>query len=161
MMNKNRMQLSLIIMMIFAMTACAPGLTSFPSPTQTTPPPSPIEIFPTYPFLQETMTQPSQNQSTPSPEVENLIEQAKENLAHQLSISITDINLIEAQEVVWSDSSLGCPNPSVMYLQVLTPGYLIRLQALGKQFEFHADQRGTLINCPNPSPPLPGGVQTE
>lgn len=102
-----------------------------------------------------------QIKTTPSPELESLIEMAKKDLGQQFSIPATDITLIEAREIIWPDSSLGCPNPSSMYLQVLTPGYLIRFRALDQEIEFHADQQDTLIYCPNPSPPLPGGVQSE
>jgi hypothetical protein len=38
-----------------------------------------------------------------------------------------------------------------MYLQVLTPGYLIRLQATERIFEYHSDTRGTVVYCENPS----------
>lgn len=55
-------------------------------------------------------------------------------------------------ELVWPDSSLGCPNRSSMYTQVLTPGYLIRLQALERIFEYHTDKNSLVIYCENPSP---------
>lgn len=103
----------------------------------------------------------SQNDPMPSSELEKLIEIARENLSQRLSISVSEINLIDAQEVVWSDSSLGCPDPSLMYMQVLIPGYLIRLQALGLEFEFHTNKTNAVIYCSNPSPPLPDTLQSE
>lgn len=107
-------------------------------------------------------TQGAMAQMTPSlsssisPGLESLIEKAKEDLAQRLSISTTQINLVESMEVEWSDSSLGCPQQGVYYLQVITPGYLIRLQALDKVFEFHTNKGDQIIYCVNPSAPLPG-----
>jgi hypothetical protein len=91
-----------------------------------------------------------------TPGMQNLIEKAKEDLAQRLSISSHQINLVEATEVVWPNSSLGCPQPSMMYTQVLTPGYLIRFQALTSEFEYHTNKDNLVIYCENPSPPLPG-----
>jgi len=48
------------------------------------------------------------------------------------------MNLLETVE--WRDSSLGCPEPGRMYLQVITPGYRIVLRAGGKLYEYHAAQ---------------------
>lgn len=107
-------------------------------------------------------TQGSIAQMTPSllpsisPGLEGLIEKAKEHLAHRLSISTMQISLVESMEVEWSDSSLGCPQPGMYYLQVITPGYLIRFQALDKVFEFHTDKGNQIIYCDNPSAPIPG-----
>ncbi len=99
---------------------------------------------------------------TPSPStptasgLQNLIEKAKENLAQRLSISVTQISLVEATEVVWPDSSLGCPQEGMAYAQVLTPGYLILLEYSGTTFEYHASKGNYVITCVNPSPPFPG-----
>lgn len=89
--------------------------------------------------------------------LQNLIEKAKEDLVQRSSIPITQINLVEAREVVWPDASLGCPRPEMAYAQVLTPGYLILLKAGDTTFEFHASKRGAQVTyCENPtaSPPF-------
>jgi hypothetical protein len=63
---------------------------------------------------------------------------------------------IMAEQVVWPDSSLGCPQEGMLYAQVLTPGYLIRL-AFGKhEFEYHASKRTSIFYCENPTSPAPG-----
>lgn len=86
------------------------------------------------------------------PTLQKLITTATEDLAKRFSITSDQIQLQETLEVTWPDSSLGCPNPSSMYMQVLTPGYLIRLQAPGGIFEYHTDKRGAVVYCENPSP---------
>lgn len=107
-------------------------------------------------------TQGAMAQMTPSlsssisPGLESLIEKAKEDLAQRLSISTTQISLVESMEVEWPDSSLGCSQQGMYYLQVITPGYLIRIQALDRVFEFHTNKGNQIVYCDNPSAPLPG-----
>ena len=117
---------------------------------------SPTSILPTKEPEKESIPM---NQPTRSPipsGLEFLIEKAKEDLTHKLSIQTTQINVLDAREVMWSDSSLGCPQPGMVYSQVLTPGYLILLEANNKEYEYHAGKGSDVIYCENPSPPVPG-----
>jgi len=57
--------------------------------------------------------------------LQKLVIRAKEDLAKRLSIEVDQIGLIEAKAVEWSDTSLGCPKPGMMYAQVITPGYRV------------------------------------
>lgn len=156
------MKIRPIALIIFTLTACSPRLIPVPDPTQIASlTPSPVQVQPTYIPTQGDIPKMPQNNPTPSFELDKLIEMSKMDLSQRLSIPVSEIKLVSAQDVVWSDSSLGCPNPSVMYLQVLTPGYLIRLEALGQEFEFHTDKNGQIIQCDNPSPPLPGIYQDQ
>lgn len=88
----------------------------------------------------------------------NLVKLAKLDLEQRFSIAPDEIKLIEVEEVVWRDSSLGCPQEGMMYLQVLTPGYLIVLHAGGKDYEYHAGMGMDVIYCEDPSPPYSGGL---
>jgi hypothetical protein len=81
------------------------------------------------------------------PAGQKLVTQAKEELARQLSIPVAAISLSKFKEVVWPDSSLGCPRPGLVYTQVLQPGFLIRLSARGRPYEFHAGARGAPFLC--------------
>jgi hypothetical protein len=68
---------------------------------------------------------------------QSLIEKAKQDLAQRLFISIDQISVVQAREVIWQDTSLGCPQPGMYYLQVVLSGYLIRLAANHGQYEYH------------------------
>src|SRR5215207_6325507 len=78
---------------------------------------------------------PGENHMTPSvptpadPGLQNLIDKAIADLAQRLAISATQIKLVDATPVVWPDTSLGCPQPGMEYLQVPEDGLLVRLQA--------------------------------
>ena len=92
---------------------------------------------------------------TPSSQSAKLVEMAKIDLAGRLSIPTDQIILIDARAVVWSDSSLGCPQPGMFYTEVLTPGYLILLEANGQEYEYHSGKSSEVFLCENPIPPVP------
>jgi hypothetical protein len=62
--------------------------------------------------------------------------------------------------VTWSDGSLGCPEPGMLYTQALVRGYRIVLQAGDERLEYHAGKSGQPKFCPADKaiPPVPGGV---
>ena len=94
--------------------------------------------------------------AAPSELLDRLIEQAIQDLAQRLSISAGQISIIQAREVVWSDSSLGCPQPGMMYLMVLSPGFQIILSDGSREYHYHASQVSPVFYCENPSPPASG-----
>jgi hypothetical protein len=95
--------------------------------------------------------------TTPAaPNLQTLIAKAKDDLAQRLSISVDQINGVEAKAVIWSNSSLGCPQPGMLYAEVLTPGYLILLNANGQDYEYHAGKGSDIFLCENPLPPFEG-----
>jgi hypothetical protein len=70
---------------------------------------------------------------------------------------LTQISLIEAKAVTWSDASLGCPQPGMRYKQVPEDGALIVLQANGIIYEYHSGGNRGLFLCQKaskePAPP--------
>lgn len=67
-----------------------------------------------------------------------LVEQARDQLAEQLGVDPTDIEVEDFEETEFPDASLGVPEPGQMYAQVITPGYTIVLEVGGETYEFHA-----------------------
>ena len=98
------------------------------------------------------MTQPLPTPSDPA--LQGLIQKTKEDLAQRLSISLAQISFVEATEVEWSDSSLGCPQPDMAYLEVITPGYRILLQADTTIHEYHSNKDVYFVYCENQAPPF-------
>jgi hypothetical protein len=86
--------------------------------------------------------------------LERLAEMARQDLAQRLAIPITQTRLVKATQVVWPDTSLGCPQPGMAYAQVLTPGYLILLEANYMKYEYHAGENASVFYCENPKPPV-------
>jgi hypothetical protein len=78
----------------------------------------------------------------------NALSAVRRDLAQRLNLTETRIILIRAEAVDWPDSSLGCPQPGMMYLQVITPGYRLVLGADGVSAEYHTDVTGRFVVCP-------------
>ncbi len=68
-----------------------------------------------------------------------------------------DVVVLEARDVTWRDSSLGCPAPGISYLQRLTEGFLVVLRVGARRVEYHSGPSGPARFCANPQPPLPEG----
>lgn len=58
------------------------------------------------------------------------------------------VTIVVAEAVTWSDGSLGCPEPGMLYTQALVPGYRIVAKVDGQQYEYHAGARGLPKFCP-------------
>ncbi len=126
-----------------------------PEPTATMEPaktatPSPVPVkSPTLPPDESKredvqMTQPESG-------MQSLIEQAMQDLAERLSVSESQITLVEAREVVWPDASLGCPQPGMLYKQVPEDGAKIVLDVDGVTYEYHTGGTRGLFLCETPT----------
>jgi hypothetical protein len=78
---------------------------------------------------------------------EEVLAAAIADLAEQTGLAESDIRLVSMAAVEWNDASLGCPQEGFMYAQVITPGYLMFLEAGGQQYEYHSDQRANVVLC--------------
>lgn len=88
---------------------------------------------------------------TPSdPGLRMLVTQAREDLAGRISISVDQIEVLEAAAVTWPDASLGCPQQGMRYRQVPTDGALIRLRAMERVYEYHRGGSRGLFLCEQP-----------
>ncbi|MDQ4077389.1 MAG: hypothetical protein M3220_14220 [Chloroflexota bacterium] len=85
-----------------------------------------------------------------------IAERALAYLSNETSLQASEFSLQRAEAVTWRDSSLGCPQPDMMYAQVLTPGYQVVFEGNGESFYVHTNEdASTLVLCDNPEEPLP------
>jgi hypothetical protein len=75
------------------------------------------------------------------------------DLARRLGVEPSAITVATVEEVTWRDGSIGCPQPGMMYPQVLTDGSRVVLEAEGRRYEYHAGGRRSAFLCENPEPP--------
>ncbi len=113
----------------------APPLTPTPAPTEQTSP------------LPDPDTSPLQ---PPVSKTEDVVAAAQAYLAEELSVDLDRIEAVSVEPVEWPDTSLGCPEPGEAYLQVITPGYRIILEADEKRYRVHTDQDGEAIRICEP-----------
>ncbi len=76
---------------------------------------------------------------------DGLVGMARADMVKQFGIQEGAISVVKVEAREWPDSSLGCPQPGMMYSQVITPGYLIVLSANGKQYEYHASRTNVIL----------------
>ena len=88
---------------------------------------------------------------SPVPLVVNLAsvtEAALVDAAGRTGQNRAELKVLSAEAVTWSDGSLGCPQPGMMYTQALVPGYRIRIEAGGQVLDYHAGRSGRPVLCP-------------
>ncbi|RUA17629.1 MAG: hypothetical protein DSY55_01840 [Clostridia bacterium] len=87
--------------------------------------------------------------STPFPaKLQPLAEAATKIAAEALNIDPAKVTVTAIESYTWRNSSLGCPKPGFMYLQVITPGHLVKVVVDDIQYEVHLDKRGRGVFCP-------------
>jgi len=145
-MKRDWIRITFIGMIVPLLAAC----------NQVSVPALPDETFPqpaTTPLIDDVPTQESQMNDTQITQpaipsmMETQIERAKTDLAQRLSITATDIDLVEARNVTWPDTSLGCSQEGMMYAQVETDGFIVRLEANDNLYVYHTDTRGNVVLC--------------
>lgn len=74
-------------------------------------------------------------------------------LAGELQLPPEQITVLRATPTEWPNSSLGCPEPGQVYLDVITPGYVIVLAAQGRPgtYEYHSDSARRVVRCRQPA----------
>jgi hypothetical protein len=90
---------------------------------------------------------PEPAEVTPPPGAKQVVQLAIEDLSEQLGVEPEESVLVSVEAVEWSDSGLGCPQPDMMYAQVVTPGYKVVLEAQGERYEYHTDTTTNVVLC--------------
>jgi hypothetical protein len=85
-----------------------------------------------------TPTTPTVPEPTPPPAAV----QARQALAADLGVSAETIEIISVEREEWSDACLGLAEPGEMCAQVITPGWLVVLEADGEQYVARTDHTG-------------------
>lgn len=80
--------------------------------------------------------------------LQSIIEAATQDAATRMNIDRAAIEVVRAEQVTWSDGSLGCPAPGMLYTEALVPGYRVLLRAGDETFDYHAAANGHLALCP-------------
>jgi hypothetical protein len=93
----------------------------------------------------ETLQSPQQQgaaQPLPANRVQRQVtQQAMDDLAQRLTLPPERIEFLEFRSMLWPDGGLGCPRYGMNYLQVQQEGYLIRLRAGKREFDYHGSSR--------------------
>lgn len=90
----------------------------------------------------------------PSPEETAIIEAPQEfvdaiiaDLVERTGAVRTAVEVLPGEVVVWNGGALGCPQPGVMYTQVMVNGYWVVLGYDDKEFDYRAGNRESFFLC--------------
>ena len=81
-------------------------------------------------------------------DLQSIVEAARQDASSRTGLSLEAIKVLSAERVTWSDGSLGCPSPGMLYTQALVPGFRVMLDAGGQVLDYHAGAGGHLVLCP-------------
>jgi hypothetical protein len=90
------------------------------------------------PPTQENAPMPSDNLEEPNPHKLPQVNVAKEDLATRLNILAENIEIVKVEYVTWPNGALGCPQPDMVYTQVLQDGLKIQLRVDGIIYNYHS-----------------------
>jgi hypothetical protein len=85
--------------------------------------------------------------ATQSPSQDEMVRLSTAFLVQQFKLAQDAVKVKEVTPMTWPDASLGCPKRGVMYIQVLTPGFQVVLEADGHAFTFHTDAKDRVVLC--------------
>lgn len=63
----------------------------------------------------------------------------------------SDVKVLKSEAIVWSDGSLGCPQPGMMYTMALVNGYHVILSFNNETYDYRLSDTGYFILCPDGS----------
>ncbi len=73
------------------------------------------------------------------------IRSAVADLMRRAGEELNLIQIVQAEQVTWSDSSLGCPEPGMLYSQVLSLGIWLVLSYQGLEFDYRVTDIHSLL----------------
>jgi hypothetical protein len=80
----------------------------------------------------------------------SIIDPIVADAAARLSVDPSAVAIVDAHAETWSDGSLGCPQPGMMYTQALVDGYQVVVEANGTRLDYRGSGPGQFRVCENP-----------
>ena len=131
--------LALALVSLVALAACGDGSSASSESVETTV----LQPPPDSPTTPSTSAPSSGEGGAPADYIAAVVADA----AQRAGASVDAVEVVEARSVEWPDGSLGCPQPGMLYAQVVTFGYQI-IVAVGEQtFDYRLGGRGDYRLC--------------
>jgi hypothetical protein len=80
----------------------------------------------------------------------SIIDPIVADAAARLGVDPSVVTIVSAHAETFSDGSLGCPQPGMMYTQALVDGYQVVVEANGTQLDYRGSGPGQFRLCENP-----------
>ena len=124
------------------------GTSDATEPAETTTPPTTLSASPLTPTGPQTLPPPPPPGGDPAATVPaDLMEKVRADAAGRAGVAPSAVQVVSAQVQSWNDGSLGCPEPGMSYIQVMTEGYQIIVSAGGQTLDYRTSDRGAFKVC--------------
>ena len=144
----------LLFLLVFAgllAAACGPEPLATSEPTPVPPTANAPTVTPAPPTAPPPTATPAPVNLTPAEK------NAVQALAATLGIAVDQIKLVSTEAVEWPDGCLGVTRIDALCIQVITPGFLIVLEANGQQYEYHTNRDGSAVALATEGAPVTDG----
>ena len=161
--------LAALVFAVLALAACQPStpvvqdtplITGLPVPSAT---PGELPSATPAPVADKATPQvPAPDVQATAADAQQVVALAVADLSQQLNVPKESILVESVEAVQWPDASLGCPQPDMLYAEVVTPGYIIVLSVENQTYEYHTDLDRLVVLCADlalPHPDAPGDSQ--
>lgn len=125
-----------LVLLAALLAACAPAQTPSPAP-------GPVPTQTSIPAASPAPTGPASGTGNSAPQA--VLNAVLQDAVKRTGAKATDLAVSRAEARDWPDPGLGCPEAGKIYVQVITPGWLIELRGAGKVFEYHTNADGALL----------------
>lgn len=113
----------------------------------------PLLAQPTAPVLPISPVAPPLTPELDIPKEEAVVDTLQGQVAEKVGVKVAELTLVSEEAIDWPDASLGCPQPDMMYAQVVTPGWrMVFADATGRQYAVHTTaNRQNFVVCEPPA----------
>jgi hypothetical protein len=70
--------------------------------------------------------------------------------AARAGVAPDQATVVSAEAMTWSDGSLGCPEPGMLYTQAIVDGYQVVVEAGGNRYDYRVTGPGAFRLCEQP-----------
>lgn len=83
-----------------------------------------------------TTTESSSDTSLPAGLSGDLLAEIVEDAAERTSATMSEIEVTSIEATTFNDAALGCPEPGRLYAQVITPGFIVLVDAGSDELDY-------------------------
>lgn len=85
-------------------------------------------------------------------EIDTILAGILADAAERTGVPEGAIEVVRADAVTWSDGSMDCPEPGMLYTQALVDGFHVIVDADGEELDYRAARGGSFLLCENGRP---------
>ena len=79
-----------------------------------------------------------------------LVDAILDDVVARTGVARDAIKVTRAQAMEWSDGSMGCPEPGMMYTQAIVEGFWVVVEVDARSYDYRAGRQGGFRLCEQP-----------